>query len=170
MTELNAALEACRNATDALIVSAEASGPAWAVPRAPGKWSPSQIVEHVARSLEQSANVATGRPATFPKLPAFLHPVVRTLVFKRVLKNSTFPKAKANKAMDPVAGPPTPADGRARLQAAYEQFDAACRDLASRHEPIKSSVFGAVKVEDYVRFIELHTRHHDKQMGARSGS
>ena len=35
-------------------------------PRAPGKWSPSQIIEHVARSLEESANMAAGRPSKFP--------------------------------------------------------------------------------------------------------
>ena len=85
MADINAALSACRDATDQLIAAAERSGPAWTASRAPGKWSPSQIVEHVARALEESANVAAGRPSKFPKLPAVLHPVVRGLLFKRVL-------------------------------------------------------------------------------------
>jgi hypothetical protein len=29
---------------------------------------------------------------------------------------------------------------------------------------MKTTIFGAVAVEDYVRFMELHTRHHGKQM------
>jgi hypothetical protein len=28
-------------------------------------------------------------------------------------------------------------------------------------------MFGAVPVEDFVRFLELHTRHHGRQIGAR---
>jgi hypothetical protein len=29
---------------------------------------------------------------------------------------------------------------------------------------MRTTIFGAVAVEDYVRFMELHTRHHGKQM------
>ena len=168
MADVNAALAACKRATDLLIAAAaEHSGPTWTAPRAPGKWSPSQVVEHVARALEESANVAAGRPSKFPKLPPVLHPVVRGLLFKRVLKKAEFPKAKTNKAMNPASGPATPAEGRARLEVAHRQFDEACRQLASRGESMRTTVFGAVSVEDYVRFMELHTRHHSKQMSRR---
>ena len=164
MADINTALASCRDATNELIAAAERSGPEWSVARAPGKWSPSQIVEHVARALEESGNAAAGRPSKFPKLPALLHPVARGLLFKRVLKKSAFPKAKTNKAMDPASGPATPADGRVRLDTAHRTFESACRDLASRDEALRSSVFGAVRVQDYVRFMELHTRHHARQM------
>jgi hypothetical protein len=164
MADIDAALAACRDATDQLAATAERSDLAWAMPRAPGKWSPSQIVEHVARALEESANVAAGRPSKFPNLPAVLHPIVRGLFFNRVLKRSAFPKAKTNKAMNPDAGPATPVEGRARLEAAHRQFDEACRNLASRGERMHTTTFGTVAVEDYVRFMELHTRHHGKQI------
>jgi hypothetical protein len=166
MADLNSALAASKEAIEHLIASGERTGPAWAVARAPGKWSPSQIVEHVARSLEESANMAAGRPSTFPRLPAVVHPVVRGLLFKRVLRKAAFPKAKTNKAMDPAAGPATPADGRARLERAHESFDQACRQLVSRGECMRTTIFGAVAVEDYIRFMELHTRHHGKQIGS----
>jgi hypothetical protein len=29
---------------------------------------------------------------------------------------------------------------------------------------MRTTIFGVVAVEDYVRFMELHTRHHVKQM------
>jgi DinB superfamily len=170
MADIDAALAACKDATEQLIGAAESAGPAWATPRAPGKWSPSQIVEHVARALEESANVAAGRPSKFPKVPAVLHPVLRSVLFKRVLKNSSFPKGRTNKAMNPASGPSTPADGRARLEAAHGKFAAACRELASRRALVRSPIFGAVNVEDYVRFMELHTRHHRKQIGSRPES
>lgn len=167
MTDINAALAASRQAVDQLIVAGEQTGQAWTAPQAPGKWSPSQIVEHVARSLEESANVAAGRRSTFPKLPVVIHPLVRLLLFKRVLKNEGFPKAKTNKAMDPESGPATPAEGRSRLEAAHQKFDEACRQLASRGGRMRTTIFGRVAVEDYVRFMEIHTRHHEKQMADR---
>ena len=167
MTDIDQALAASRDAVEELIGAGEGSGSAWTAARAPGKWSPSQIVEHVARSLEESAHMAAGRPSKFPKLPAVIHPVVRGLLFKRVLRKGGFPKAKTNKAMDPANGPATPAEGRARLEAAHQKFDEACRQIASQGNRMRTTIFGAVPVEDYVRFMELHTRHHGKQMTER---
>jgi hypothetical protein len=164
MADIDTALAASRDAIDQLIISGERAGSAWTVARAAGKWSPSQIVEHVARALEESANMAIGRPSKFPKLPAVIQPIVRSLLFKRVLRNAAFPKAKTNKAMDPADGPATPAEGRARLENAHQKFDEACREIASRGDRVRTTIFGEVRVEDYVRFTELHTRHHNKQM------
>lgn len=164
MSDINAALDASKDAIEQLIVAGERTKTAWTSPRAPGKWSPSQIVEHVACSLEESANMAAGRPSKFPKLPGVVHPIVRGLLFKRVLRKAAFPKAKTNKAMNPASGPATLAEGRARLETAHQKFDAACRQIAAHGERMRTTIFGAVAVEDYVRFMELHTRHHGKQM------
>ena len=164
MADINAALAASKEAIDQLIVAGEKTGPAWTASPAPGKWSPSQIVEHVARSLEESAHMAAGRPSKFPRLPGVLHPVVRGLLFTRALRKGAFPNAKTNKALDPASGPATPAKGRARLEAAHQEFDEACRHVARHGERMRTTIFGAVPVEDYVRFMELHTRHHGKQM------
>jgi hypothetical protein len=63
--------------------------------------------------------------------------------------------------MDPQSGPSTPADGRARLNRASEEFELAIQ----RVEGVATSkVFGTVPVSDYVRFQELHTRHHLAQL------
>ena len=58
-------------------------------------------------------------------------------------------------------------EGRARLETAHEKFDQACRQTASHGERLRTTIFGAVPVEDYVRFMELHTRHHGRQMADR---
>ena len=164
MANIDEALRASREAVEQMIELGEKTGSGWTSARAPGKWSPSQIVEHVAMSLEESAKVATGQPSKFPTFPALIRPLVRAVLFRRVLNKAAFPKAKTNPAMDPVAGPPTPAAGRVRLEAAHAEFDESCRRLASRGATLKSSIFGAVPVEDYVRFMEIHTRHHGRQM------
>jgi len=108
--------------------------------------------------------MAAGRPSKFPKLPGVVHPIVRGLLFKRVLRKAAFPKAKTNKAMDPASGPATPADARVRLEAALARFDRECRACAQAAGSVKSGAFGTVSVADYARFIEVHTRHHCRQM------
>lgn len=164
MADVNSALAGNRDAIRELIAAAEKTGGTWTVPRAPGKWSPSQIVEHVALALEESANVVAGAPSKFPTLPRFVRPLVRGIFFNRVLQKKAFPKAKTNKAFNPASGPATPAAARARLEGALATFDRASRALAASGAKVDSSIFGAVSVEDYATFQEIHTRHHCRQM------
>ena len=144
--------------------AAERVGVAWTKPRAPGKWSPSQVVEHVARIMEESANVAANRPSKFPTIPFLLRPVVRLVVFKRTLWRGAFPKMKAIAAFVPATGSATPADGRVRLEEALSRFDQACRARAASDQDVASTMFGAVAVGDFARFQELHIRNHILQM------
>jgi hypothetical protein len=130
VAEIDTALAASRDAVDQLIGASEQSGAAWIAPRAPGQWSPSQIVEYVARGLEESANFAAGHPTKVPRPPAILRPIAR-LLFKRVLRKAAFPKGfKAHKALNPASGPATPAEGRIRLETAHQKFDEVCRRIA----------------------------------------
>jgi hypothetical protein len=165
MTEIDTALAANRDAVEQLIRAGEQSGAAWSTPRAPGKWSPSQIVEHVARGLDEGANIVAGRP-TLPTPPAVVRMIAR-FIFKRVLRKAAFPKGfKAHRAMNPASGPASPAEGRIRLEKAHQEFDEVCRRIAAEGRAI-TTIFGSVPLQDLVRYNELHTRHHIKQMAAR---
>ena len=165
MADFNDELAANRAAVIDLIAAAERSAATWTTPRAPGKWSPSQVVEHVARGLEEAANVVSGAPS-IPMPPAFLRLVAR-LFFYRILKKDAFPKGfKAHKAMNPASGPATPAEARVRLDAAFARFDQECRRRVASGQQVVSTGFGTVSVEDFVRFNAIHTRHHCKQMSA----
>ena len=163
MPDISAALADNRAAVDDLIAAAERSEAGWTTPRAPKKWSPSQVVEHMAISMEQSANVVAGVPSKFPSLPRFVRPVVR-LVFRWILRRQSFPKAKTPPPFDPAAGPATPAEGRVRLEEAATKFDQKCRTCATDDGAVESTVFGTVPLDDYVRFQALHVRHHIKQL------
>lgn len=164
MADIPAALAATRSAVNDLAAAGDKAAATWTIPRAPGKWSPSQVVEHVARALEESANMVQGAPSRLPSLPGFVRPVVRALLFNRVIRKGTFPKAKTTKAMDPERGPDSPAQGRARLEAALAKFDAACRARAESSRTTESAAFGTVALADYIKFQEVHTRHHTKQI------
>ena len=163
MADINTALAESRAAVDQMLAAAQRTGAAWTTPRAPGKWSPSQIVEHVARAYEESAHCASGAPHKFPTFPRLLRPVVRRLFFDRTLKKGIMPSGgRTNKAMNPAAGPATPADARARLEQAHAVFEQACRQCGATFD---HSIFGTVSVADYARFQAMHTLHHTKQIG-----
>ncbi len=164
MADVNDVLAANRAAVLDLVAAAERSAATWTTPRAPGKWSPSQVVEHVARGLEEGANIVSGAPSIPMGLPAFLRPLVR-LYINRILKKGVFPKGfKAHKAMDPTSGPATPAEARVRLEGALARFDQECRRRVASGQHVVSTGFGRVSVEDFVRYGAIHTRHHCKQM------
>ncbi len=165
MADVNDALAANRAAVLDLVAAAERSAATWTTPRAPGKWSPSQVVEHVARSLVGSANTFSGGAPSIPMPPAFLRPVLRLLFFNRILKKGAFPKGfKAHKTMNPASGPATPAEARVRLEGELARFDQECRRRVASGQHVVSTGFGTVSVEDFVRFNAIHTRHHCEQM------
>jgi hypothetical protein len=164
MADVNDVLAANRAAVIDLVAAAERSAATWTTPRAPGKWSPSQVVEHVAGGLDEAANIVSGTPS-MPMPPAFLRPLIKILFFNRILKKGVFPTGfKAHKAMNPTSGPATPAEARVRLEGALARFDQECRRQAAGGQHVVSTGFGAVSVVDLVRFNTLHTRHHCKQM------
>ena len=161
MVDLPTALAESRAALAKLIAAGEKNAAAWTTPAAAGKWSTSQIVEHVARALEESSKNIKGEPNAFPTMPVLVRPVIRGLYFNRILKKNAFIRGRTNKAMNPIAGPPTPAEGRARLQRAHESFERACKDTGPR---FNHGIFGDIATADYARFQALHTLHHSKQI------
>jgi hypothetical protein len=167
MADVNALLEANRDAVAELLRVAERAQPNWTTPRAPGKWSPQQVVEHVAMALEEGGNVVAGRASKLPTLPALVRPLAR-IFFNRAVRTGKFPRAKTNRDMDParapVTGPVDIAEANARLEAALATFGEACRARAASGDRVPSGAFGKIAVEDYMRFTELHTRHHAKQI------
>jgi hypothetical protein len=162
MPDLHGRLLAARSALDDLVRTANACADVWAVPAAPGKWSPTQVVEHVARSFEEAAVDLAGQRSGLLNLPAPLRFVARKLLFERVLARGRFPRAKTNRAMDPAAGSASPAEAAARLDGAWRRFADAC--AAAPGARARSRVFGNVPIVAYVRFHELHARHHTAQM------
>ena len=169
MADVTQILKANRDAVEDLLEAAQAAATEgrWSEPRAQGKWSPQQVVEHVARSYEEGANVVAGRPTKLPTVPSIFRPLLR-LFFRRVVKTGRFMKAKTNSGMDPAREPSarleSPAAARDRLDEALAKFEDACRERVASGDPVPSGAFGNVSVEEYARFSELHTRHHTAQI------
>jgi len=156
-----------RAAVEELLVAADRGAATWSQPRAAGKWSPAQTAEHVARALEESGKVIAGQPSVFPSFPRILRPLLRVVFFRKVLKTGLFPGgARTNKAMNPEHGPPSVAEARVRLEGALSMLERATLARGDADQGVDSGVFGMVPLAEYLRFQELHTRHHRRQLPA----
>lgn len=165
MADLTAALAANRAAAAEFLAVADKVGAAWSVAPAPGKWSPAQVTEHVAVGHEVTAKAVIGADSGLPKLPRFLHPLIRWLAFRRVLQQGRFPQMRTTKAFHPLRAPATPAEGRARLEQAVAKFEADVLGWSKGQDrTLAHPAFGAIALTDYVRYLEIHTRHHQKQI------
>ena len=167
MADVAGALQQNKAAAEALCAAADAASEVWEVPRAPGKWSPAQVVEHVTRALEQSTRELRGEPTLFPSFPGVVKPVMRVLFFNWIVRRGSFPRGtRTNKAMDPEHGAPTPAEARARIHEALHDLEQAVKTRPAGFGPVDTGAFGAVTLPDYLLFQAIHTRHHTVQVAA----
>ena len=101
------------------------------------------------------------RPAS-PSFPLVVHPLLR-IEFRRLLKGPILAEGQDDAGHEPRggaadAGGGGPAPGRSR---AIRSRVPGAR-LTGR--PIRTPMFGAVPVEDFVQFMAQHIRHHWRQL------
>src|SRR5579871_4050407 len=70
----------------------------WAQPVAPGKWSPAQILDHVAVATEVALRAIKG-DASMGSIPRFLRFLPRTLGFNPTIKSGRFPEKQRGPAI-----------------------------------------------------------------------
>jgi DinB superfamily len=166
MADLQTSMADNRQAVTAFLAAAHAVSPSrWAHPRAPGKWSPGQVTEHVALAYELSRGLLHG---SFPgsAAPRILRPFIRMFFLNPVLKRGRFgPGNKTPEPFEPAESPPAPEALIARLESAVGAFDT---DLAAASRSGQSTLdhpfFGKVLLADYVRLQAIHTQHHREQL------
>jgi len=135
----------------------------------PGKWTPSQIVEHLALALEMSATTFASRRAK--------EPMARrgTTLREKIGKVFAFGLGRfppGLKAPERTTPPPR-VDGHAaeaHFRAALAAWQAVERDLlpARRRDLfVKHPRLGDLTLEEWGRFHLVHTRHHARQIRAR---
>jgi hypothetical protein len=137
----------------------------------PGKWTPAQIVEHLALALELSATTFAARRAK--------EPMTRrgTTLREKIGKVFTFGLGRfppGLKAPDRTTPPPQ-VDGRAaeaHFRSALAAWEAVERELlpGRRHDLfVKHPRLGDLTLEEWGRFHLVHARHHARQIRARLG-
>jgi len=135
----------------------------------PGKWTPAQIVEHLALALEMSATTFAARRAK--------EPMARrgTTFREKVGKVFTFGLGRFPPGLRAPerTTPPPRVDGHAaeaHFRAAVAAWEGVERDLlpARRHDLfVKHPRLGDLTLEEWGRFHIVHSRHHTRQIRAR---
>ena len=163
MSDVSAALERHHQAATDFLAAARAIPLArWSQPRAPGKWSPGQVVEHVTLAYEVSREILQGHVRGVVIL-RLLRPLVRRLVFQPVLRRGAFfPRSSSPPAFRPSVSPAEPGPAIDRLAATLAAFEADAASLASSQ--LDHPAFGRIAVADFVRLQEIHARHHRGQL------
>jgi len=163
MTDLHPTIHAHHDAlTDFLDAARSVEPTKWDSPPAPGEWSPGQVVEHAALSYKVNLGVLHGR-AQGAAAPRFLRPIFRVFLLNPVLRNGTYPLlTKSPPVLQPSETPTSPAVLIERLQAAAMTFE---RDAATiSADTIDHPFFSRLCLVEFVRFQEIHTRHHCQQL------
>ena len=136
-----------------------------------GKWTPAQIVEHLALGLGWSAEKFRARrshgPMTRrPRTPA--EKIAKLLIFGL----RWFPPGR--KA--PERTVPAPAMSRAAAEAHFlaglAEWEALARDLLPARRAnlfVKHPRLGDLTLEEWIRFHFIHARHHARQIRRRIG-
>lgn len=110
MADAELVIASHRRAVSAFVDAARAVPPSqWATPRAPGKWSPGQVTEHVALAYEQSGRMLHGT-FTGPAKPWYQRLLARWLGLPSLLKRGDSARAlsKRQTSFDPARHRPPP--------------------------------------------------------------
>jgi hypothetical protein len=138
--------------------------------RAPaGKWTPAQIVEHLAISMNSSAEKFEHRRAYAPMTPR-RRGLVERLAKVAILGVQWYPRGF--KAPEPTTPAPGVTRGAAEthFREGLRRWDALERELlpARRRDLlVKHPRLGDLTLEEWMRFHVVHARHHAKQIRER---
>ena len=166
MADLDSALAAQSHAAaDFKAAAIKVSDSLWNVPRAPGKWSPAQVTDHVGLATKVARD-AMGEKAPMGSLPRFLRPILRIFFFDKIIRNGAFPREGKGPPVFKPADQPMPREQlcvRIDTEVAAMESDARAMVKAGKTE-FTHGFFGRVAVADYVMFNALHFDHHREQL------
>ena len=168
MADPDAAITSNRRALSAFVDAAHAAPPAlWAIPRAPGKWSPGQVAEHVALAYEQTRRMLQGS-FDGPARPRYQQLLARWIGLPQLLRRGVFGTGpfRTPDFIQPSGSPASSTVLLARLEAAAHDLE---EDLAAvsdtpRRATVDHPIFGRVPLRDLLSFLVIHTNHHRPQL------
>ena len=134
-----------------------------------GKWSPAQIVEHLALGLEWSARKFAERRAHAPMARRPRRPAEHVAWFL-ILGLRWFPAGrKAPEKTVPGAGI-TRAEAERHFRDGLEAWDRIARELLPARGTdlfVRHPRLGDLNMEEWIRFHGIHARHHARQIRER---
>lgn len=175
MTSHGAAWDAAAGAHRAALASyvaraARLTSDRWGAPRAPGKWSPAEISEHLALAYEMGLGELRGGPPPAIRTSYWQRLVLRWFVMPKLLAGGslTRPVRAPREIRHPVAGDQVAT--LARLQEVAEALERELESASARGRVrFTHPYFGRMGAVEALGFCAFHARHHEAQVAAGEG-
>jgi len=160
-------VEEHRQALAELLATAESlPEQSWEEPRAPGKWSPAQIVEHLRLTCRTIQSELEGRGGMRVRTSWMRQRVLRLLLVPRILRSRSFPEgAPAVRELRPQLD--ARYDRRQTLDALREQAASLIAALAAAHPAavaVTHPFFGKLDPLQGLELGTVHVQHHRAQL------
>jgi DinB family protein len=139
----------------------------WRSPRAEGKWSPAQVVEHVTLAYDTLLRELGGGAGMQVRTKLWQRMWLRMTVMRKLLRTGVFPEgAPAPREVRPSSASADPAIAIATFRQRAAQFESAMAAARSsgRHVRLTHAYFGAMSIDNVVILCVSHIRHHQKQL------
>lgn len=151
------------------MVSAAESVPAdrWTTPRAEGKWSPAEVLEHVSLAYHVMSNELAGGPPMRIKTKAWQRLLLRFTMVPKIMRGDGFPSgARSPKEIKPATANANQREAIDAFKKRAADFDVAVARAqdSGRRVRLTHAYFGAMTLVDSVTLLARHLEHHVKQM------
>ena len=139
----------------------------WLTPRAEGKWSPAQVVEHINLAYDVLLGELGGKPGMKIRTKFWQRLMLRIVYLPRLMRGGTFPEGI--RAPRELRDPPANPDQRAAIAAFRDRairFSSEAADAIAKRRKVRLThpYFGTSPLADGVLFCARHVQHHRKQL------
>lgn len=139
----------------------------WLAPRAEGKWSPAEVVEHLTLAYDVLLRELAGGAGMRLKVKFWQRVLLRFTVLPRILRRGDFPKGvRAPREIRPATANPDPAAALTTFREHAARFAAAVDAARSsgRRVRLTHPYFGHGGVEEALLLCARHLQHHRRQL------
>ena len=154
-------------AADLLAAAEGVSRDAWLAPRAEGKWSPAEVVEHLNLAYDAMLKDLAGGGGMKIRTKWWQRMLLRFTLVPKLLRGGPFPaNARAPRETRPAIANPDQSAAIAGFRERSERFAGeASRAIASRRRVrLTHAYFGRASLAEGVLLCARHIQHHHKQL------
>lgn len=167
MRDWSAACAAHRESVERFVSAAgRLAAPRWTAEPAPGKWSPAQIAEHLSLTYERLLAELRGGAPMRRRGRWYTRLLARYWFLPAVLRTGRIPSGVPSpREVRPQPTEATRSDALLRFRSLASEFE---REITARRSAggvtLTHPYFGALTAEQSIRFVEVHIRHHSRQL------
>ena len=139
----------------------------WMLPRAEGKWSPAEVVEHLTLAYDIILRELGGGPGMMVRTKLWQRIMLRFTLIPKLLRGEGFPAgARAPRETRPQSANPDQKAAVAgfRDRAARLDADVAAAITSGRRIRLTHAYFGSAGLGEAMLLCARHVQHHQKQL------